>query len=164
MMVLGVDPGTSCTGYGLISSDRGSLEHITHGVIRVGAKCPLSHRLVAIYRGIKDVMDTHGPQFVAVEGIFHARNARSSLMLGHARGVILLAAIHASIEVHEYSALQVKQALTGYGRAEKEQIRARVKSLLSLNETPPMDASDALALAICHAQSQRMCQRLRMLS
>lgn len=161
MVVLGVDPGTSCTGFGLISSNHGSLKHITHGVIRADSKYPFSDRLLAIYQGIKDVMEAHRPHCVAVEAIFHARNARSSLILGHARGIILLAAVQANIQVHEYSALQVKQALTGYGRAEKGQIRALVKSLLSINKNPPMDASDALALAICHAHSNRLRQRWR---
>jgi crossover junction endodeoxyribonuclease RuvC len=129
---------------------------MAHGVIRVGSKCPLPHRLLTIYRGINDVIEAHQPRCVAVEAVFHARNPRSSLILGHARGVVLLAAVHASLEVHEYSALQVKQALTGHGRAEKGQMRTLVRSVLAIKDNPPMDASDALALAVCHAHSRRM--------
>jgi crossover junction endodeoxyribonuclease RuvC len=159
MIVLGIDPGSSCTGYGVISVHNASLQHLDHGVIRVGSRCSLPSRLLTIYRGIIDVIETHRPHWVAVESIFHAQNARSSLILGHARGVVLLAAVNRSIDVCEYSALQVKQAVTGYGRAEKAQIRALVQSILAIRVCPPMDASDALALAICHAHSHRLRQQ-----
>jgi crossover junction endodeoxyribonuclease RuvC len=111
-----------------------------------------------------DVIERHRPQSMAVEAIFHAKNARSSLILGHARGVILLAAVQAGVEVYEYSALQIKQALTGYGRAGKEQTRAMVRSVLSIRETPPVDASDALAVAVCHSQSHKLHEKLGLLS
>lgn len=160
MLILGIDPGSSRTGFGLISYRRGSLDLVGHGVIRVGSRRSLPQRLKAIYLGIKDVIQTHRPEGVAVESIFHAENARSSLILGHARGVILLAAVQLEMEVYEYSPRQVKQALTGYGSAEKEQLRAMVKSLLGIREALTLDASDALAVAICHAHCQQMDRRL----
>jgi crossover junction endodeoxyribonuclease RuvC len=151
-VILGVDPGSWRAGYGLIRAEGSRLQHVTHGVIQAGAPgLPLAQRLGRLYRGFMSLAEQYRPEVMAVEAVFHARNARSSLVLGHARGVILLAGIHAGLSVEEYSPLSVKQALTGFGAAEKQQVRYMVASILGLHELPPMDASDALAVAVCHA-------------
>jgi crossover junction endodeoxyribonuclease RuvC len=160
MVVLGIDPGSSQTGFGIVSSHRRALQYVGHGVIRAASRLPLPQRLQAIYRGIHDVIDAHRPNGMAVEAIFHARNAKSSLVLGHARGIALLAAVERSLDIYEYSPRQVKQALTGYGNAPKEQLRAMVRALLALQGAVPLDASDALAVAICHAHCHQTEQRL----
>ncbi len=151
-VILGVDPGSWRAGYGLIRAQGAVLEHVAHGVIHAGATAlSLPERLGRLYEGFTRLMEEHRPQVMAVEAVFHSRNARSSLILGHARGVILLAGIHAGVPVEEYSPLSVKQALTGFGAAEKQQVRYMVRSILGLKALPPMDASDALAVAVCHA-------------
>jgi crossover junction endodeoxyribonuclease RuvC len=154
MVFLGVDPGSARTGFGLIVSDAGALRHVAHGVIQADSGRPLPQRLQRIHHRIVELIEFHRPESVAVEAIFHARNAKSSLTLGHARGVILLACVDAGLEVHEYSPRVIKQALTGYGQADKEQIRFMVRSMLGLRENPPLDASDALAVAVCHAHCE----------
>jgi crossover junction endodeoxyribonuclease RuvC len=154
MVFLGVDPGSARTGFGVIDSQSGVLRHVAHGVVQADSSRPLPHRLQRIHHRILELLEFHRPASVAVEAIFHARNAKSSLILGHARGVILLACVDAGLDVHEYSPRQVKQALTGYGQADKEQIRFMVRSLLGLQESPPLDASDALAVAVCHAHCE----------
>jgi crossover junction endodeoxyribonuclease RuvC len=151
MIILGVDPGSARAGFGLVVEEKRSLRHLVHGVVQGGSSNGLPHRLHRIYQAFGEIIEKHRPDTVAVEGIFHARNAKSSLILGHARGVILLACVEAGMEVNEYSPLQIKQAVTGYGQAGKEQIRYMIRSILELKEPPPMDASDALAVAICHA-------------
>jgi len=160
MVFLGVDPGSSRTGFGLVAVENGRLLHVTHGVIRAGKGGALARRLHEIHSGIEAVIRRHSPQAVAVESIFHAKNPRSSLVMGQARGVILLAAVQSGVEIYEYSPLQVKLAVTGYGHAGKEQIRAMVRQLLGVSDVLPMDASDALAVAICHAHSQQLGARL----
>jgi crossover junction endodeoxyribonuclease RuvC len=151
MVVMGVDPGSTATGFGVISVERGRLCHRGHGVLRVNGSETLPRRLSRLFEGLKRILREHKPGALAIEAIFHARNARSSLILGHARGVLLLAAIQEGLEPVEYTPLEVKQALTGFGQATKEQIRYMVQALLSLKEPVPLDASDALAVAICHA-------------
>lgn len=152
MVILGVDPGSWRAGYGLIRAEGLRLYHVAHGVIRGGATgLPLPQRLARLYRGFLDLMEEYSPEAMAVEALFHSRNARSSLVLGHARGVILLAGVHAGLDVQEYSPLTVKQALTGCGAADKEQVRYMVRAILGLPQPPPMDASDALAAAVCYA-------------
>jgi crossover junction endodeoxyribonuclease RuvC len=162
MVFLGVDPGSSLTGFGVVSLQHGSLRHVGHGVIRAGTAGPFPHRLQRIYAGMMEVMERYRPDGAAVEAVFHAKNARSSLIMGHARGVILLAAVQWGVEIDEYSPLQVKLAVTGYGHAHKEQIRTMVKGLLGIREVSSLDASDALAVAICHAHSQQMKGHMRM--
>ena len=150
MRVLGVDCGADCTGYGVISSDgrRHGLE--TYGSIRTSAKQPLAERVLKIYEGIRAVLEQHGPDRVAVETVFAAVNPRSSLLLAHVRGVVLLAAAEKGLPVGEYSPLEIKGCVVGYGRADKHQVQMMVASLLSLKEPiSPFDASDALAAAIC---------------
>lgn len=160
MVFLGVDPGSSRTGIGLVAIQAGRLIHVAHGVISAGNGPSLPHRLQQIYEGMEAVIQSHRPAAVAVESIFHAKNPRSSLVMGQARGVILLAAVQGGVEIYEYTPLQVKIAVTGYGHAGKEQIRAMVRRLLGVRAIPPVDASDALAVAICHAHSQGLVSKL----
>ena len=152
--VLGVDPGSTVTGYGVVEKLRdGRLRAVGMGALRGGGGT-FPERLVAMYDGLRDVIAAHRPDEVAMEGIFYAANVKSALKLGHARGVLLLAAAHAGLTVAEYSPMEVKRAIVGYGRAEKQQVSQMVCVLLGLDEAPkPLDATDALAIAICHAHT-----------
>ena len=149
MIVLGIDPGSVTTGYGVI--DTGPVVRMLDGgVIRCDGRQALPERLQRIHAAVADVVARHRPQVMAVENLFNARNARSSLVLGHARGVILLAGAAAGLEVVEYAPREVKLALTGNGAAAKEQVRFMVMRLLGLRESPPLDQSDALAVALAY--------------
>jgi crossover junction endodeoxyribonuclease RuvC len=161
MLVLGVDPGTAITGYGIVRSDGEVLEPVTYGVITTAAGEPFSRRLQHLYRELLALIDRYHPSEGSVEELFFARNARTALSVGHARGVILLALAEAGLAIYEYTPLQVKQAITGYGRATKDQVQQMVRLLLCLGEIPqPDDAADALAIAICHAHSSSVAVRL----
>jgi len=161
MLVLGIDPGTAIMGYGIVRFDGDALEPVTHGVITTSASSTLALRLQHIYRELLGLIDTYHPTEASVEELFFARNARTALAVGHARGVVLLALADAGLPIYEYTPLQVKQAITGYGRAGKEQMQRMVRLLLSLEAIPqPDDAADALAVAICHAHSSSMIARL----
>jgi crossover junction endodeoxyribonuclease RuvC len=159
MRVLGIDSGSRVTGYGVIDGDGADCVYVSCGVIRVSPSEPLSDRLHTIYRGIMEVISKLQPDVAAFEGIFHAHNVQSALKLGHVRGVCMAAVAEAKLPVHEYSPLEVKCAVTGFGRAEKPQVQQMVCALLKLKARPEAyDASDALAVAICHAHSSRMKQ------
>lgn len=148
MRVLGIDPGSTCTGYGVLEDGDGEPRIVASGVIRP-PKGALSVRLNRIFAGLEEVISVHRPDAVAVEEVFHARNPKSALVLGHARGVALLAAGRADVPVHEYSTRKVKQTVTGHGNADKRQVRSILEALLG--EVPAqLDASDALAVALCH--------------
>ncbi len=153
MIIAGVDPGSRVTGYGIIQVSGNRFKCLDYGAIRVvgpGHSLALQERLHKIHRELTEIFSRFSPGCLVVESIFYARNVRSSLLLGHVRGVILLSAAQASLPVIEYTPLEVKKAVTGYGRADKEQVQNMVKTLLNLEEIPqPHDASDALALAIC---------------
>ncbi len=154
LVVLGLDPGTAITGYGIVRYDGRSLEPIAYGTITTPSGSPLFLRLQNIYRELRSLIESQRPTHAAVEELFFARNARTALSVGHARGVILLALADAGLSVFEYTPLEVKKAITGYGRASKEQMQQMVRLLLSLESTPqPDDVADALAVAICHAHS-----------
>ena len=156
MRVLGIDCGSRVTGYGLIDVEGSNYRFADCGAVRPGASEALSSRLQYIHRALTEIIRRQSPDVAAFENVFFAVNAQSALKLGHVRGVSLLAAAEAGIPIFEYSALQVKSAVTGYGRAEKAQVQQMVQSLLRLERAPaPFDASDALAVAICHAQSYR---------
>ena len=156
MRILGVDCGSRITGYGVIDIHGQDCQFVDCGAIRPPASENLAGRLKFIHGVLADVIRTREPDVAAFESVFHAANAQSALKLGHVRGVSMFAAAEADVPVFEYSALQVKSAVTGYGRAEKAQVQQMVQSLLRLKEAPePYDASDALAVAICHAQSYR---------
>jgi crossover junction endodeoxyribonuclease RuvC len=150
MLVLGVDPGSRVTGYGLIRKARGNLTCIHKGTIRPPAKIPFYERIHAIFRAMVEIITTHRPEEMAVEDIFFAKNVKSSLKIGHARGAVLIAAVQCGVKIFDYTPLEIKSAVVGYGRAPKEQVRSMVQVILRLNECPELDASDALAAAICH--------------
>jgi crossover junction endodeoxyribonuclease RuvC len=159
MRVLGIDSGSRVTGYGVIDGDGADCAYVSCGVIRVNPSQSLSHRLHSIYRGIMEVISTVQPEAAAFEGIFHALNVQSALKLGHVRGVCMAAVAEAKLPVYEYSPAEVKSAVTGYGRADKPQVMQMVCALLKLKSSPvEYDASDALAVAICHAHSNRFKQ------
>ena len=153
MIIAGVDPGSRITGYGIIKVTGNRFQCLDYGAINLtgrGAPPELKDRLDTIFTSLSDIFVTHSPEYLVVESVFYARNVHSSLLLGHVRGVILLAAARAGLPVIEYSPLEVKKAVTGYGRADKEQVQTMVKRLLNLDKVPePNDASDALALALC---------------
>jgi crossover junction endodeoxyribonuclease RuvC len=152
MRILGIDCGCDSTGYGIIETDGRTHRMLIHGAIRTSSKQAFPERLKIIGGALTDILRQWAPLDVAVEEVFFAANAKSALKLGHVRGVVLLEAARAGFAVNEYSALEVKSSVVGYGRAEKQQVQRMVKALLQLAETPePEDAADALALAICHA-------------
>ena len=153
--VLGIDPGSQNTGFGVVEMVGTRLVHVAHGTIRSPSKLSLSARLVRIYSELRDALECHTPDEVSVESIFQARNAQTALKLGHARGVALLAVEQSGLPMMEYTPMQVKSAVVGYGRAEKHQVQEMVRRLLCLPEQAGSDASDALAVAICHLQSRR---------
>jgi crossover junction endodeoxyribonuclease RuvC len=154
--IFGIDPGSVRTGYGCVESDGSRHQLVTCGAITASARLPFPERLFAIHQSLSASLAECRPDCVAVEALFHAVNARSALQLGHARGVALLAAMQAGVPVAEYTPAAVKRAIVGYGRAEKLQVQHMICLLLGLREpVSPFDASDALAVAICHVHSLR---------
>jgi len=157
VLVLGIDPGTAITGFGLVREEEEGLALVAYGVITTAANQPLPERLQLIYQGLAQVTRQHQPQQAAVEELFFSRNARTALSVGHARGVALLALADAGLPIYEYKPLEVKQAITGYGGADKGQVQEMVRLLLNLDHVPqPDDAADAVAVAVCHIHSARM--------
>ncbi|MFZ5774465.1 MAG: crossover junction endodeoxyribonuclease RuvC [Thermodesulfobacteriota bacterium] len=156
MRILGIDPGTRITGYGVVEKLGNSLAFVSCGVIRTSEKQPLATRLVELHDGICEVIDKHGPTLAGIEDIFSAVNPRSALKLGHARGVLMLAVTQRGLPLAEFVPMQVKQAVAGYGRAPKEQVQQMVRLLLGLSASPSQDAADALAVAICRANHLNM--------
>ena len=157
MLVLGIDPGTAITGYGLVREDDEGLALVECGVITTPAGQPLPQRLQTIYHGLAAIIGQYQPDQVAVEELFFSRNVRTALSVGQARGVVLLAAAEAGLPLHEYKPLEVKQAIAGYGGADKRQVQEMVRMLLQLEQVPePDDAADAVAVAVCHVHSARM--------
>ena len=155
MVVMGVDPGSRVTGFGLVRLDGNQVRCLDYGSIRLvgsGSAPPFPARLRTIFDRLNEIVRQHRPDAMVVESVFHASNVKSALTLGHVRGVLLLVAELNGLELVEFSPLEVKKSVVGYGRADKQQVQAMVKTLLGLGETPqPHDASDALALALCHA-------------
>jgi crossover junction endodeoxyribonuclease RuvC len=157
MRVLGVDPGTATTGYGVVEEAPEGPQALTYGVISTPAKQPLPQRLQTIYWALVRLARDWQPDVAAVEELYFSINVRTAMSVGQARGVVLLAMAEAGVLVTEYSPLAVKQALTGYGKADKRQMQEMVRMLLALPEVPrPDDAADALAVAVCHLHSARM--------
>jgi crossover junction endodeoxyribonuclease RuvC len=153
MRVLGLDPGTATTGYGIIDAVDGRLTVVAYGVITTPAGDPAPQRLLSIYRQLHALLAEHRPTTAGVEQLFFGRNITTAIAVGQARGVLLLALAEADVTLGEYSPPKVKEAVTGYGKAEKAQVQLMVRHLLDLAETPqPDDAADALAIAIAHAQ------------
>lgn len=160
MRILGIDPGSRATGYGFIEQQGNRLIHLDNGAIFTQSKTALAERLQKIYQELCRLIEKFQPEAVAVEQVFMARNPASALKLGHARGVALLAGINAGLPVAEYSALQVKSAVVGYGRAGKNQVQQMTRTLLNLPEIAQEDAADALAVAICHAHSHHLAKQI----
>ncbi|MCE5253369.1 MAG: crossover junction endodeoxyribonuclease RuvC [Actinomycetia bacterium] len=160
-VVMGLDPGTASTGFGVILVAGNRLHAVEYGVVDTPAGLPLEQRLEQIYATVGEILRRHRPDATAVESLFFNVNVRTALAVGHARGVALLACSQAGCEVFEYTPQQVKQAVVGYGKASKEQVMEMVRVLLGLAETPQPDhAADALGVAICHANSQGMRERV----
>ena len=152
MRVLGIDCGTERTGYGIIDSDGREHRLVDAGVVRTSQQAPIHQRLLIIAEALRRQIDRHRPEIVAVEEVFYAVNVKTALKLSHVRGVALLAVAEAGLELAEYSPLEIKTSVVGYGRAEKSQVQMMVASLLRLEKViDSEDASDALAIAICHA-------------
>jgi len=158
--VLGIDCGSRATGYGLIDTDGRSSSLVASGVIRPRSQSAFAERLRHISQSLRELIQTYSPAEVAVEGVFHSVNVRSALQLGHVRGVALLIAADAALPIHEYSPLEIKSSVVGYGRAEKSQVQQMVALLLRLHERPPEDAADALAVALCHAHHSHTLEKI----
>lgn len=155
MRILGIDPGTGILGFGVIEAAKGKSRLVDGGVIRTPAKQDDAVRLLTIFEEISDVISTSQPQVMAVEKLYFAKNVTTAMTVAQARGVVLLAGKQAGLEIYEYTPLQIKQALTSYGRAEKHQVQEMVRVILGLDEVPrPDDCADALAAAITHAYTQ----------
>jgi len=151
LRILGIDPGSRATGYGVIAKKGIHLYYVTCGVIRLNDRYSFSDRLKIIFDGLCEVIERHEPAVAAVEDVFVAANPRTALKLGHARGVAVLAALHNNLKVYDYTPRMVKQAVVGYGNADKNQMQQMVRILLQLSASPSADAADALAVAMCHA-------------
>jgi crossover junction endodeoxyribonuclease RuvC len=158
--ILGIDPGSRITGYGVIDFHQNHARHVASGCIHLGGG-DLTARLRAIFDGITAVVDHEGPAELAVEQVFFHRNAASALKLGQARGAALMAGVHRGLPLFEYSPTQVKQAVTGRGHAAKNQVQHMIKMLLCLRELPASDAADALAVAICHGHTSQTLARIQ---
>jgi crossover junction endodeoxyribonuclease RuvC len=179
MIILGIDPGTAIMGYGLVESgvvDSGrdgraagrasvsgdNLRMLEYGALHTPANTPLYERLPMLYKGVMDLLAEYKPDGLALEQLFFNRNVSTALSVGHARGIVILAAAHCGVPLSEYTPLEVKQAVAGYGRATKEQVQAMVKVLLNMDHIPrPDDAADALAVAICHIHSAAFTRLVR---
>ncbi|MDY6795904.1 MAG: crossover junction endodeoxyribonuclease RuvC [Actinomycetota bacterium] len=161
MIILGIDPGLSSTGYGVVEKSRDKLRPLGYGNISTSSKAPLSARIDKIYREVRELIDRYNPDLVVLEELFFNTNARSAMQVGQARGGILLAAEHCGVAIEEYTPLQVKLTLVGHGQADKQQVAYMVRTLLSIDEKiKTSHASDALALAICHAHHEKLMGRL----
>ncbi len=157
MIILGIDPGIAIAGYGVIEDNNNSLRVIDYGAITTPSTMDTPQRLVEIYDGVQELITCYKPKEVAIEELFFNKNVKTALTIGHARGVAVLAAAKSGMDLYEYTPLQVKQSVVGYGRAEKAQVQQMVKILLNLKQIPrPDDAADALAVAICHSHCANM--------
>lgn len=156
MLTLGIDPGTAILGFGLVEESGRKLKAHEHGCLRTKKEAP-GLRLHKLYLGLKDIIKDAKPDVIAVEQLFFCNNQKTAISVGEARGIILLSAAESGLQVFEYTPLEVKMALTGYGKADKKQIQSMVKRLLGLENIPkPDDAADALAIAICHLHSYKL--------
>ena len=156
MRILGLDPGTATTGYGIVDVEEGEFTAVTYGVIKTPAKMPMPQRLQIIQQELQQLLDDYQPDSVGVEEVFFGRNVTTAITVGPARGVLLLTLANAGLPIGEYSPPKIKDAVTGYGKADKAQVQLMVRNLLDLEETPrPDDAADGLAVAITHYHYQR---------
>ena len=150
MLVLGVDPGSRVTGYGLVEKKNDQMICIHSGTINSPGNIPLYQRIHKIFQSMVEIMSHYRPQEMAIEDVFFAKNVKSALKIGHARGAVMIAAVQCDIKIFEYTPLEIKKSVVGYGRATKEQVRAMIQIILKLKTDPVLDESDALATAICH--------------
>jgi crossover junction endodeoxyribonuclease RuvC len=158
-LILGIDPGSQKTGFGIISHQGGRSEYVTSGIIRL-PRTELPERLKIIFDGVSEIVEQYCPQELAIEEVFMARDAKAAIKLGQARGAAIVACVNKSMPVFEYAAKSIKQAVVGTGSADKQQVQHMVKTLLKLPATPKEDAADALAAALCHAHTQQSMIRL----
>jgi crossover junction endodeoxyribonuclease RuvC len=157
MRIIGIDPGIAITGYGVIDKDANNYKPVGYGKITTEAGQDTCKRLVSIYNDLTRIFTEYKPQCAVIEELFFSKNVKTAMVIGQARGVAVLAAANAGLDIYEYTPLQVKQAVVGYGRAEKKQVQIMVKLLLNLGEIPrPDDVADALAVALCHGSSCKM--------
>lgn len=159
-LILGIDPGSRKTGYGIINQLNGRVGYVTSGVVRVPVELTLPERLHAIFTAVREIIEQYSPEEMAIEQVFMAKNASSALKLGQARGAAIVAGSYCGLPVSEYEARKVKQAVVGTGAADKLQVQHMVKVLLKLPSAPQEDAADALAVALCHASTQQNLIRL----
>lgn len=156
MRIIGIDPGTGILGFGVIDVVKGKISLVTAGVVRTPAHTPLDERLEEIYDGLMEIIAETKPQIMSIEKLFFARNVTTAMSVSHARGVAMLAGKKSKLTIHEYTPLQIKQTLTGYGKADKKQVQEMVRVQLGLKEIPkPDDAADAIAAAITHSMMTR---------
>ncbi|MCT4563992.1 MAG: crossover junction endodeoxyribonuclease RuvC [Maledivibacter sp.] len=157
MIILGIDPGIAILGYGIVEYNGNSFKTLDYGAILTDSKQATPDRLKKIYIELEEILDLYKPDAVAIEELFFNKNVKTAIVVGQARGVAILAAAQKNVEIFEYTPLQVKQGVVGYGRAEKKQVQIMVKTFLNLKSVPkPDDVADALAVAICHAHTGRM--------
>lgn len=163
MIVLGIDPGIAIMGYGLVDFTGNKVRVIENGVLTTSSKTITPERLEILYDNLNDIIKEYSPDEFAIEELFFNQNVKTAITVGHARGIQILCAQKNNIPIYEYTPLQIKQAITGYGRASKKQIQLTVTTLLNLKEIPkPDDAGDALAIALCHCLSQKFKEQFRM--
>ena len=155
MIILGIDPGSRITGYGVIDISGRKPRYVDSGCIRMNTADPMAKRLLTIFQGVDQLIALYRPQVLSIEEVFLHKNPQSALKLGQARGVAMCAAAMANLDVHEYAATRIKQTIVGQGHAQKEQVQHMVQSLLKLNKKPQADAADALAAALTHAFHNR---------
>jgi crossover junction endodeoxyribonuclease RuvC len=162
MIVLGIDPGTATTGWGVVEIQGNRLAHVDHGAILTRPATPFPERLMEIFDGVDRLIRKYRPSLIGVEQLFFSKNAKTAMAVGQARGVVILAAARACLRIEELTPLQVKQTMTGYGQADKRQIQQMVRSLLALKEVPrPDDAADALAIALSMVQRMKFSEIVR---
>ncbi|MBW4828572.1 MAG: crossover junction endodeoxyribonuclease RuvC [Clostridiaceae bacterium] len=163
MIILGIDPGIAIVGYGVIECKGNKFKALDYGTITTEANIPFTERIRIIYDDMTTLIDKYNPTDLAIEELFFNKNVKTAIKVGQARGVEILAAVHKGLNIYEYTPLQVKQGVVGYGRAEKRQVQEMVKMLLNLKKIPkPDDAADALALALCHGSSLKFKEMFRM--
>lgn len=154
MRILGIDPGYAILGYGVLDKVGNHFAVVDYGSILTDAKMDMPTRLQVLYRGLTEIIETYQPEEASIEELFFNNNAKTAILVGEARGVAVLACANGGLKIHEYTPLQIKQALVGYGRADKKQVQAMVKAILHLDAVPkPDDTADALAAAICHGHA-----------
>jgi len=157
--ILGIDPGLVQTGYGIITIKNNDPQIVDYGVVKPSVNDGLATRLLTIFEDVSEIINVHKPSIFSIEDVFYGKNAKSALRLGQARGAAMVAAASAGLSIHEYSARKIKQATTGNGNAHKDQVQFMVKATLKMDKLPePIDASDALATALCHFQQFRLAE------